>query len=766
DPGNNSAYSIVWRLNIGSFCTELDRDNIYYSIKEDLYSDSTCFRVVANNVTIDCESNSIYFNSTAPVIVEGKNVSIKNCRFIQNSTLPAIGLLITENASGASLYNTSILLIGNGSIGNKILSGNAKLIGNSLVLSGDNSIALYLEESRENLIMNNTFELLGSSSIFIYSDLVSSKVVFTNNSYVSYQDEFRFSFYVDSSGLELSIPKSRRLPESAVIIPQNSVSEETQVNVTFKYIDKEEVPINIAAGRGKLVMVINVSTSKLLSTTDANPYVLSVKVGSLNLTEAEKTRFGLYYFNSTSRRWEAVATLCNLTSEICSGYLTQFSTYGWIIHESETKTTEREGERTVPISGTLSCTKELAKISTEPNAQIEVRFLEQPYSNSLIKRGNSDENGSFLFIADLPGRYQVFVRKEGFRDNSLILTASDECVPRITFVRRWLQCSTSSCSVHMPVMTTRMKDVVVNIRDVASIMTGILSIKDKNGISIDSYYITENEIRFPLITDSFTILSNSPVKMRQINDLQNGKVELVFSTPESARVSGFILQIEDIGNNYIKEIKYIADKEYEIFRYSIEGNKIIVDQQLYLYPNSKFILSVSQVPLRCNSNQDCPFDSICKDGTCVVIHCPCGYISNRTCVPYECCRDEDCPEGKSCISNFCIYTPPTITEEEKKYIADRLNVLLNTIRTAKEEGEDVTAAIDLIEQAKRAYEAGEFEKAKELLEQAQQIFTVERTVQPELPVMLILITVVVVLILIFAYLVISRLSKPWRPKKK
>lgn len=769
DNGNNTAVSETWELNTGSFCFALDLDNVYYTLNRDLYSNQTCFTITGNNAILDCRGYSIFFNSGSAIIVGGQNVTVKNCILAQNLSYASTGIQVNSGAEGSNVMNNTLRISGNNSIGIKFLSGDANIINNSIFLHGENGITLYFENSSLNTIQNNYITIDSSTSNFIYADANSNQNSFIQNIFVpsSAFEGFSIILYVDQFGLNTTIPAVGKTPALGIYIPENSVQQSTQLNITTTFIDSSKIPINIVSNQGYLKMQINISASSEVQANSSNPIIFTINASSFNLSSSDLSRLGLYVYNSSSSKWEALATNCNLTSQICNGYLTHFSSYGWIIYIPLTVTKETE-TRQVPISGMLSCTKEMAQIITEPNASVEVRFLEQPYANSLIKAGKADANGSFVFIADLPGRYQVAARKTGFTDNSLVLTASDDCVPRITFVRRWLECSTSACFVNIPVLTTQMKDVVVDITDVYSIMSGSLTIKDRYGTQINFYSLVGKELRLPLITDNFVVNSQSNVNMRQVNDLANGKVNLTFQTSNTARVSGFILNIGDIGNNYINNITYIADKEYPILRYTVDKNKITVDQQLYLYPNSKFVLSVSPVPLRCSYSYECPSDSICKDGTCTVISCPCGYISNRTCISYECCKDSDCASGKSCISHLCVYTPSTITEEEKVYIADRLNVLVVSIQSAREKGEDTTAASQLLEQARTAYEAGDFEKAKELLAQAQQIFTESIETKPSIPYLAIMTVVVLGLVLIVAYLIISKLSKPrqWKPKKK
>ncbi|MEM4133941.1 MAG: hypothetical protein QXV73_01895 [Candidatus Micrarchaeia archaeon] len=770
DNGDNSADSSTWKLRTGSFCQTLDISNLYYVINENISSNETCFTITASNVTLDCQGHSIFFNSGSAIVVQGQNATVKNCVLLQNNTLSASAIHVDTTGMNSNIIDNIISITGNGARGLLLLAGNINLINNVVVISGDDSIALYLHNSSGDTIQNNSLTLTSAKSKFIYADVNSVQNSISENIYVpsSELEGFSIQFYVNESELNITIPSAGRTPSLGLYIPENSTQELTEVNLTTMFIDSLKVPIDIASKEGYLKMQINISASKSIQANTSNPIIFTINTSSMNLTSVEESRLGLYVYNESSSNWSALATDCNLTSHICKGYLTHFSTYGWIIYIPVTVTAEKTEEvKQVSLSGMLSCTKELAQISTEPNASVEVRFLEHPYANSLIKAGKADENGSFVFIADLPGRYQISARKTGFKDNSLILTAADDCVPRITFVRKWLECSTLSCLVNIPVLTTQMKDVVVDLSDVFSIMTGSFSIIDKYGSSVNFYSFVGKELRLPLITDSFTINSQSNVNMEQINDLKNGKVTVVFKGSNTARVSGFVLNLGDFGNNYINNVTYVADKEYEIFRYTVDGKTVKIDQQLYLYPNSKFVFSVSPVPLRCAYSYECPSDSICQNGTCVVVPCSCGYILNRTCIPYECCKDSDCPSGKSCISHLCVYTPPTITEEEKRYIADRLNVLIVSIQSAREQGEDTTAASQLLEQARTAYEAGDFEKAKELLAQAQQIFTQTIETQPSIPYLAIMVVIVLLLVLVLAYLLISKLSKPkWKPKKK
>jgi|GEM_PF-5189327 len=758
DNGGNTVQSEIREINIGTFCSNLDVEGLYYTLEKNLSANNSCFTLSSPNITLDCQGNTIFFESGNPILINAENSTVKNCILIQTQDGSSSGII--SNAKSV-IENNTIELNGSDSTGIQLNSGDNLLTGNAVILHGNSSTGLSLSNSNQNTIVNNSITLDSSSSRFVYMGLNSLNNSIINNYYIPPADlqGFIFSFIVDQRGANISLPSVNLTPSLNIYIPQDSVSNITEVNITTQFINRTKVPINTASGNGEMTMLINIFSSRELSTNDSNPYIFNINISTLNLSDTEKSRLGVFFYNSSSQKWEAVLTLCNSTTNICTAQLTHFSEFGLIIKIPLTVTAEKK-ENQLPLSGRLSCTKELAEVLSEPGTSIEVRFLDSPYTNMIVKLGTTDENGSFRFIADLPGRYQVTANKTGFANNSITLIAADDCVPRITFVRKWLDCSYSPCIITLPVMTSQMKNVEVDLSDVSPILYGNLDIRDKTNAPVSFYSYSGNALSFPLITDIFTISSYSKVKSNTVVNQQDGTVTIqLLNSGNTARISVFVLPMPDIGNRFITNVSYVtANETKEITKYSIYGGKITIDQQLYIPSSASFMIKTSAIPLRCTLDNECPSDSICKDNTCVVISCPCGYIVNRTCVNYEFCQDSDCSAGKSCLSHVCIYTPPSVTEEEKRYIADRLNVLVSSIQSAQQQGEDVTSARQLLDEARKAYEAGDFEKAKELIAQAQQIFIISREVTPGIPYLTILLVGAVVLVLIFAMLLVRKLS--------
>ncbi len=767
DDGNNFVQSETRELFTGSYCANIDTDGLTYTLNENVSGDSSCFTVTGDNVTIDCQGNTIFFNSGSAISTISDNVTIKNCIIQQNST--AVGTGILSNGTTA-ISNTTIDMIGNDSTGISLSADNNSILNTSVYLHGENGAVLSMINSSENMIQGNYFSVDSSSSQFIKIDEFSLGNDISNNTYYSSAFEgFTMSFIVDPAvGANVTLPSVGKTPSLNIYIPVSSFSAITTVNITTWYTNYTREPIDVATTVGEALMYVNITTSLPAITNESNPYVLIMNLSSLNLTDEEISRASFFYYNDSTSVWESQANECNISAKTCTVYLTHFSRFALMLKILPIKIAEKETYQ-LPLEGSLSCTKEMAEIITEPGASVDVTFLDTPYSGMSVKSGITDENGSFAFIADLPGRYKVDVSMSGFDDNSLTFTAADDCVPRITFVRKWLDCSESSCILNMPVMTTQMKNVEIDLSDVSGILSGDLDIRDKFGGPVTFFSYSGTKIVLPLITDRFVISSMAKVSAQATSDLAKGLIEIeVVNGGETAKVSGFVLSIPDLGTNFIKNITYVANGQTTVLqKFSVSGSQIIIDQQLYVPSTAKFRIYVTPVPLTCRLSSDCPSDSTCENGTCVVIPCSCGYIIDRSCVKYECCQDSDCTSEKSCISHVCVFTPETITEEEKLIIADRLNVLITTIQSAQEEGQDVTTAIQLLDQAKVAYEAGDFERARELIAQAQEIFTITREVTSGFPYLAAVIVGVFLLILILAVLVVRRLSSmQWKKRKR
>lgn len=77
-------------------------------------------------------------------------------------------------------------------------------------------------------------------------------------------------------------------------------------------------------------------------------------------------------------------------------------------------------------------------------------------------------------------------------------------------------------------------------------------------------------------------------------------------------------------------------------------------------PASLAVEGVQQNQYGCFSDLDCPGDSRCSDGSCILITGVCGYASNQSWISYACGPEQGCPQcagNASCENHTCIVKP-------------------------------------------------------------------------------------------------------------
>jgi hypothetical protein len=90
----------------------------------------------------------------------------------------------------------------------------------------------------------------------------------------------------------------------------------------------------------------------------------------------------------------------------------------------------------------------------------------------------------------------------------------------------------------------------------------------------------------------------------------------------------------------------------------------------------------------------------------------CGYAANHSWVSYECCSDGDCQTGKNCVDHVCVSLPP------EEAASNAIEDAQNAINEAQGGGKDVTRALEKLQEAQNAFEAGNYELAQQLAEEA------------------------------------------------
>ncbi|MFH1785333.1 MAG: NosD domain-containing protein [Candidatus Micrarchaeota archaeon] len=139
--------------------------------------------------------------------------------------------------------------------------------------------------------------------------------------------------------------------------------------------------------------------------------------------------------------------------------------------------------------------------------------------------------------------------------------------------------------------------------------------------------------------------------------------------------------------------------------------------------------------LECYVNADCLSDEVCQQNECTPITCECGYIESHACVAYGCCEDLDCSADQYCSDNVCmdqeqpectldsdcsdgyICTDETCVPDPSE-AEQAIEEAESAIASAKASGKNTTEAEGLLGQAEQEYEAGNYEEAESLANQA------------------------------------------------
>ncbi|HLD60087.1 MAG TPA: DUF4398 domain-containing protein, partial [Candidatus Bilamarchaeaceae archaeon] len=100
----------------------------------------------------------------------------------------------------------------------------------------------------------------------------------------------------------------------------------------------------------------------------------------------------------------------------------------------------------------------------------------------------------------------------------------------------------------------------------------------------------------------------------------------------------------------------------------------------------------------------------------------------------ECSVDSDCEEGYECKENSCaLKTVAPPLDNPQSEALDSINKAQQQLNKAKSEGKDITEAQKKLDEAKEAYENGEYEKAKQLVSGVQSLVKTPESKQPEQP---------------------------------
>jgi hypothetical protein len=129
--------------------------------------------------------------------------------------------------------------------------------------------------------------------------------------------------------------------------------------------------------------------------------------------------------------------------------------------------------------------------------------------------------------------------------------------------------------------------------------------------------------------------------------------------------------------------------------------------------NHACVLKEIQPKAGCENDESCKSNEKCINSTCTPLQCACGYIENHACIPYECCFDENCNENETCIDHSCVLKAPP-NETVSNAIEDAQDILTY----AEQQGRNVTEAQELLDNASRAFNEGNYTLAQQLADEA------------------------------------------------
>jgi len=206
--------SPVFAVAPPNVCGALDTENTTYTMTHDVTSDSTCFTVAANNVTLDCAGYAIYYaNASAGygVNVTSYNfTTIENCSIVQvnDSNTDGHGIYLYDNSNNNSIINTTILTNGGTSRGIHIYySSNNSVTNTTISTSGGLAPGILLSLSSNNFITDTNISTYNNSA---YGILLSSSSdnALTNSTVTASGD--------NSDGIHLASSPSNTLTNSTV----------------------------------------------------------------------------------------------------------------------------------------------------------------------------------------------------------------------------------------------------------------------------------------------------------------------------------------------------------------------------------------------------------------------------------------------------------------------------------------------------------------------------------------------------------------------
>lgn len=189
--GTNTNVSDIRNISIKiegiSSCQKLIVENNIYTLTQNVSSQGTCFEVLANNVTLDCQGYTItYSQSTKGHAVNNSGgydyFHIKNGNIIQGSTSTNSHAIYSFGVNEGEINNNTFMLVGGSSYGIFLYrSSNVTISNNTISTTASSSYGVSTDYSPDSTILDNIIHTGGGSSFGFDCNYYSNATFFSNN---------------------------------------------------------------------------------------------------------------------------------------------------------------------------------------------------------------------------------------------------------------------------------------------------------------------------------------------------------------------------------------------------------------------------------------------------------------------------------------------------------------------------------------------------------------------------------------------------------
>jgi len=241
----------------------------------------------------------------------------------------------------------------------------------------------------------------------------------------------------------------------------------------------------------------------------------------------------------------------------------------------------------IPLSGFMNCTNSLAYVITEPGASITVLYRS---TGQFVTGGTADQNGRFEFTPSITGGYLIRSSKQGFEENSIVLTAISCEIPFSLRAKRVLDCTSGSCIIKLEAQTNKISDFQLKLSDFipSAVIKTVNSITDRLGSKFLAYGYTDSIISIPptqTISSTFSVLVDTFLTaVAPEYKSEENKLKFTINNPsEDLSVDEVTIPLpEEARGKEIKSIEYVAadGTKMNITDYVVESDKIVVKQTI------------------------------------------------------------------------------------------------------------------------------------------------------------------------------------------